>query len=72
MHYVITYTEVETGRTFVTMSSNTAATLGDLHPFYEYNITVAAFTIEIGPPSTSITIQTLEDGETEQYVRFYT
>lgn len=63
--YIITYTEVQTGTTLDTMSSNTAVTLGNLHPFYNYTITVAAFTVDLGPPSTSITIQTLEDGETK-------
>ena len=69
VHYIIDYTEVQTGRTSVTMSFNTTVTLGNLHPFYEYNITVTAFTVDFGPPSTSITIQTLEDGETKRYQR---
>ena len=72
VHYIIDYTEVQTGRTSVTMSSNTAVTLGNLHPFYEYSITVTAFTVDFGPPSTPITVQTLEDGETKQYVEFNT
>ena len=63
VHYVVTTTEIQTGQITVTMSFNTQTTLGNLHPFYNYTIIVAAFTINIGPPSTSITIQTLEDGE---------
>ena len=63
VHYVVTTTEIQTGQITVTMSFNTQTTLGNLHPFYDYTIIVAAFTINIGPPSTSIAIQTLEDGE---------
>ena len=71
VHYIIDYTEVQTGMTSVTMSFNTTVTIGNLHPFYEYNITVSAFTVDFGPPSTSITIQTLEDGEYQSQYAFY-
>lgn len=63
VHYIVTYTEIETGRSITTMSFDTVTTLGNLHPFYNYTITVAAFTVDIGPSSVSVTVQTLEDGE---------
>ena len=63
VHYIITYTEVQTGSNITTMSFNTDITLGNLHPFYNYIITIAAFTVDIGPSSIPITVQTLEDGD---------
>ena len=63
VHYIITHTELQTGRNTTSISFNTAVTLGNLHPFYDYIVIVAAFTIEIGPESNPVIVQTLEDGE---------
>jgi len=38
----------------------------NLHPFYTYNIHIAAVTVATGSRSNAIFIQTLEDGEYEQ------
>ena len=62
-HYIVTYIEIQTGTNSTVVSFETTVTLGNLHPFYDYTVTIAAFTVELGPPSTSITIQTLEDGK---------
>ena len=40
-----------------------AFTVPGLHPFYRYDITVAAFTVEQGPWSNMVTLETFEDGE---------
>ena len=37
--------------------------VGNLHPFYTYNFSVAAVTVETGPRSSSITLQTAEASE---------
>ena len=63
VNYIITYTEVETGRNNTVTSFNTDISLGNLHPFYNYIVTIAAFTVDIGPPSNPFTVQTLEDGQ---------
>ena len=63
IHYAVTAVEIQTNQSATTTSTNTAITLGNLHPFYDYDITVAAFTIGIGPPSNSVVVHTLEDGE---------
>ena len=63
VYYVITYIEVETGQNFTFTSIHTNTSLGNLHPYYYYHITIAAYTVEVGPPSPPLTVQTLEDGE---------
>ena len=63
IHYAVTLIEIQTNQSTTTTSTNTAAFLGNLHPFYDYDITVAAITIGAGPPSNSVIVQTLEDGE---------
>ena len=70
VYYIISYDELQTGQNTTVTSFNTVniVTLGNLHPFYNYTITVAAYTIAIGPSSTPLHIQTLEDGE---YKRFF-
>ena len=40
----------------------------NLHPFYTYNIRIAAVTVATGSRSDAIFIQTLEDGKCEQSV----
>ena len=62
-HYIISYDELQTGQNSSILSFNTVVTLGNLHPFYNYTITVAAYTVATGPSSTPLHIQTLEDGE---------
>ena len=61
-HYIVNVTEVQTGNTFQIMSSDESATLTNLHPAYQYTLTVAAYTVGLGPYSTVLTVTTLEDG----------
>ena len=62
--YQITVTEVETGTvlSFSSDSVNISYNIGNLHPFYHYNCSVAAYTIGIGP-SAHYVAQTLPDGK---------
>ena len=60
--YHINMTEVNTGRQFQVVSTTTSIAVSSLHPDYTYRWTVAAFTIGLGPFSTSETISTPEDG----------
>lgn len=68
-YYMIRVSELETGTSFFVTSNETEVTIPELHPYYTYECNVAAYTIDLGPYSTSITIQLLEEGET---LHFYT
>ena len=60
--YWINVTEVITGRFWQTYSTTTTKELSSLHPYYEYQCVVAAYTIGVGPYSDVITVITAEDG----------
>ena len=56
-------TEVDTGVQFVpTSTSATQITFTELHPYYIYHFTVAAYTVGIGPYTTPIIIQLEPEG----------
>ena len=61
--YHISIIEVETEQewSFVTDPVNTAYIVSDLHPFYYYNCSIAAYTNGFGPSAHYVT-QTLPDG----------
>ena len=67
VHYLIIYTEIQTGTNNTVVSFDTDVVLGNLHPFYDYLLTIAAYTIDFGPSSSPIIIQTLEDSEFQLY-----
>ena len=64
--YIINLTELETSAMYSYMFFATGPTLTmtipALHPYYTYNFTISAVTIESGPPTDAFTVQTLEDG----------
>ena len=64
-HYVIEAYENDTGNvlTYQTPSDQTNLVVTSLHPFYTYTMSVRAVTVSPGPPSLSITVNTLEDGK---------
>ena len=67
-YYIVNVTETNTGSEFQAISYNQSASLNNLHPYYTYNITIAAYTTEAGPYSVLISITTDEDGiYIEQY-----
>ena len=61
-YYMVFLDEHETGLKFTVNTSATEVNLSDLHPFYTYDITVAAVTVEVGASSVVISVKTLEDG----------
>ena len=67
-YYMIRVSELETGTSFFVTSNETEVTVPELHPYYTYECNVAAYTIDLGPYSTSITIQLLEEGELYYYI----
>ena len=61
--YQVRLTEAETGDIFQLTSTTTQVNISNLHPFYNYNCSVAAETIATGPFSDSISVQLDEYGK---------
>ena len=61
-YYLVNVTETNTGYHYQTTSITSDIALSNLHPYYTYSITVAAYTIEKGPFSTPVSFTTLQDG----------
>ena len=60
--YRINISVAETGSVFQLTSETTALNISGLHPYYTYNLTVAAVTIGPGPFGAVLTIQLPENG----------
>jgi hypothetical protein len=63
--YQVRLTETETGDILQLVSSTTQVNVSNLHPFYNYNCSIAAETITVGPFSDSISVQLDEYGPTD-------
>ena len=65
VYYLIHMYEHETGRfwTLPVFNNRISAYVGSLHPYYNYECSVAAYTIGLGPYSESITLLTEQEGE---------
>ena len=61
-HYILALTELDTGFMLNHSTAENSFTFTSLHPSYTYQFEVAAFTIDSGPFSASVTLQTFEDG----------
>ena len=61
-YYVVKNTEQETGRFWTYYAVDEEATVHFLHPYYHYDARVSAHTIETGPFTDAVTVQTEEDG----------
>ena len=63
-HYLVLVEETDTNHNHTVVSySNVQFTVGGLHPYYTYELSVQAVTITSGPPSTILSVQTLQDGK---------
>ena len=62
--YTITLFEISTNSTqlFSQNSLYTTLIISGLHPYYDYSISVAAYTVGVGPASIT-TVRTLQDGK---------
>ena len=60
--YVINLTEVESGMQARHSINQTQITIENLHPFYTYNLTVAAVTVSEGPHTEVVSIMTDQQG----------
>jgi len=61
--YLINMTAMESGESYQLISPNTSLTVNDLHPYYHYNLLVAAVTTEAGPFSNILLVLMPEDGK---------
>ena len=61
-HYRVSTTEVETGSTKALNHTDVSLTLSNLHPYYHYELSVAAYTVGLGP-SAVYSARTNEYGE---------
>ena len=59
--YRVTIVEYETGNVAEYASEKTELVVGPLHPYYTYNCSVQALTVELGPPII-ILVRTQEAG----------
>jgi len=62
-HYTVNILETVTMFTFQQMSYTTSATVSSLHPYYTYNLSVAAYTVAMGPFSIPVSLQLPESGK---------
>ena len=61
--YSVNITEVLTGRQMHFNTSSTSLAVPSLQPYYEYEYTVAAYTVSVGPYSAVNRVQMPEEGE---------
>ena len=63
--YTIWLQEIVTGQTtlFEREGHHSQLVIDNLHPYYEYDVSVAAETVELGPFSTAQRVQTFQDSE---------
>ena len=61
--YSLQLTEENTGKSLIVTSKSRQKMFEVLHPFYNYTVRVAAFTVAIGPFSDPFTVTTLPDSK---------
>ena len=59
--YIVNTTNVETGQHIQLTTNDTTITVEGLHPYYNYHISAAAITIEMGPYTDVYSLQTPQD-----------
>ena len=62
-YYLVNVTETNTGLQYQIQSTTQYITLNNLHPYYTYNVQIAAYTIGPGPYSNVAILTTAEDGK---------
>ena len=59
-HIAITETDTDEELQYISVYNNTV--IGPLHPYYTYKFSVAAVTVDVGPFTSQVTLQTPEAG----------
>ena len=60
---MIVVAELDSGRNFSLTSIHPQIVLGDLHPFYTYNISVCPVTVDVGPCAYFESVKLPQDGK---------
>ena len=66
-HYEVTLIALETEDIHIQTSTALSITITSLHPYTTYNCTVAAETVETGPVTIGLLVQTLQAGTVHNY-----
>ena len=61
-YYTVNLTETDTGVQILIESETTSIVISSLHPYYTYEVVVAAVTVANGPYSPPLVLQLPEDG----------
>ena len=61
-YYQVNLTETDTGTDSTWIAYTNGLTVQDLHPYYTYQVSVAAYTVDVGPYSATASYQMKEDG----------
>ena len=69
--YIINVTIADNGLNFEVTAYTNSVFLNDLHPYYTYMVSIAAFTVELGPFSIVTSYKTNEDGKFKCYSNNY-
>ena len=67
-HYEVTLIALETGVIHIQTSTALSITITSLRPYTTYNCTVAAETVETGPVTIGLLVQTLQAGTVHNYI----
>lgn len=62
-YFMVRIIEKETAKQYTLTATATIVVFNNLHPYYNYECSVAAYTIALGPYSDVITVQLDEEGE---------
>lgn len=62
-YYIINITDVTNGSSFEMTTNTTRTTIFNLRPFFTYNCSVAAFTVDKGPISTHVVVTLPQAGQ---------
>ena len=68
-YYVVMVSEQETGRFWSFFAVDADINLASLHPFFNYECQVAAFTTASGPYTNSVIVQTDEAGKFSKIIQ---
>ena len=63
LYYEVDLREIETGQIWTFFALGDDLRVGSLHPYFTYQCQVAAHTVERGPFSDPLQLETLETGE---------
>lgn len=67
LQYRVRVRNTEDGSDRIMTNSSSPLLLSDLHPFYNYHVAVAAYTVALGPYSSSVLFQMPQDGMNNVY-----